>query len=85
MSLHGVGIMEYGRNQMTMLDVHVLEPISLLLAVQLIKQGLFQVHAFDIQNHGQTFIVALVAQHVKHVSPGIVNIDLLVNDIRRRS
>jgi hypothetical protein len=77
--------MENSRDKMTMFNVHVLEPVSLLLAVQLIKQGLFQVHPLDIQNHDQTFIVALVAQHVKHVSSGIVNVNFLVNDIRRCS
>ena len=53
---------------MTMLNVHVLKPVPLLLAVQLVKQGLFQVYSFDIQNHDETFVIALVAEHMEHVS-----------------
>ena len=82
MSLDCVCVVEHSGHQMPMLDVHVLKSVSLLLPVQLIKQGLLQVNSLDIQNHDETLVVALVAKHMKHVSARIIHIDLLVNDIR---
>jgi hypothetical protein len=40
MAFHGVGIVEHGGHQVTMLNVHILEPVSLLLTVQLVEQSL---------------------------------------------
>lgn len=81
MSLDSVGVMEDGRDQMAMLYVHVFEPVPLLLTVQLIEQGLFEIDPLNIQNHSQALVVALVAKHVEHVSTSVVNVDLLMNHI----
>lgn len=40
MTLDSICIMEDCGDQMTMLDVHVFKPISLLLTVQLVEQSL---------------------------------------------
>lgn len=85
MALHGVSIVEDRGHQVPVLDVHVLEPVTLLLTVQLVEQGLLQVDPLDIQNHDETLIVALVAEHVEHVPPRVVHVHLLMNDIRGRA
>ena len=81
MALHGVGVVEDRGHQVPVLDVHVLEPVTLLLTVQLVEQGLLQVDPLDIQNHDETLVVALVAEHVEHVPPRVVHVHLLMNDI----
>jgi hypothetical protein len=81
MSLDGVSIVEHCGHQMPMLDVHVLEPVSLLFTVQLIEQGLFQVNPLNIQNHDETLIVALLAEQVEHIPSCIVHVHLLMDDI----
>jgi hypothetical protein len=52
--------MENGGHQMTMLDVHVLEAIALLLSVELVKEGLLEVDALDVEDLNKTLVVALV-------------------------
>jgi len=61
MPLYSVCVMKYCGYQMTMFDVHVFESVSLLLSVQLISQGLPQVHPFNVEHHDQALIVTLVA------------------------
>jgi len=81
MSFDSIGIVEHGGDQVTMLDIHVFKSVPLLLTVQLIKQGLFQIDPLNIQNHSQTLVVPLVAQHMKHISPSIIYIDFLMYHI----
>ena len=85
MALHSVGVVEDGGHQVPVLDVHVLEPVALLLTVQLVEHGLLQVDPLDIQNHDETLVVALVAQHVEQVPPRVVHVHLLMDDIRGRA
>ena len=81
MTLDSVSIVKHCGNQMPMLYVHVLEPVSLLFTVQLIEQGLLQVNPLNIQNHDETLVVALVAEQMEHISPGIVHVHFLMDDI----
>ena len=62
MSLNSVCIVKHSRNEMAMLDVHVLEPISLLLSVQLVEQSFLQIDSLNVEDLDQTLVVALIAQ-----------------------
>ena len=62
MSLNSVCIVKNSRNEMAMLDVHVLEPISLLLSVQLVEQSFLQIDSLNVEDLDQTLVVALIAQ-----------------------
>jgi len=57
-----VGIVEDGGDQMAVLDVHVLEPVSLLLPVELIEQCLLKVDPLNVKNLNEALVVALVAE-----------------------
>lgn len=82
MSLDGLGIVEHSGHQVPVLDVHVFEPVPLLLAVQLIEQGLLQVYTFDVQDLNQTLVVTLVSKEMEHGATGIAHVQLLMDHIR---
>jgi len=80
-ALDGVCIVEHSRNQLSVLDVHVLEPVALLLSVKLVEQRLLQVDPFDVQHLNEALVVALVAQQMVHVAARIVHVALLMHDV----
>ncbi len=82
MSLYGLGIVEHSGHQVPVLDVHIFEPIPLLLTVQLIEQGLLQVYTFDVQDLNQTLVVTLVSKKMEHGATGIAHVQLLMDHIR---
>ena len=83
MPLDSVSIVEHCGNQMSMLYVHVFEPVTLFLLVQRIKQGLFQVHTFNIQNHDERLVVALVAEEMEQGTTRVINVYLLMDQVCR--
>lgn len=60
--------MEDCGNQVAVLDIHILESISLLFSVKLVEECLFKVDSFDVQNGNEAFVVSLVAQLMVEVA-----------------
>lgn len=79
--LHGVCIVENRRNQVAMLYIHVFKPITLLFSIELIKQGLLQVDALDVQNLDEALIVSLVGKQVEHRATLVAHVDLITCDL----
>ena len=80
MSLHSICIMEYILGEMTMLDIHVLEPVFILLTEKLIEQDLLQVHSFNVQKSNHTVEVSFETEVMICISAEIVYIDLLFDN-----
>jgi hypothetical protein len=70
---------------MPVLNVHVFKTITLLLSVQLVKQGFLQIHTLDVQYLDQTLVVALVGKQVVHRAALVTQVDLAVDDLRGRA
>ncbi len=66
---------------MTVFDVHVLEPVTLLLLVQLVEESLLAVDALDVDDGDETLITAAVAHHVVHVATELVDVDFLHDSV----
>ena len=81
--LHRLRIMEDRARQVTMLDVHVLESISVLLSQKLIEQGLLQVHSLDVEESYHAVEITSITYHMITISALVINIDLLMNHILR--
>jgi len=84
-SLQRISVMEDRARQVTVLDVHVLESVSVFLLQELIEKRFLQVYSFDIEQGDEAVIVTLGQDGMEHVSPLVVNIDLLVNHVLRCS
>lgn len=55
-----------------MLDVHVLESISILLTQKLIEQCFLEVNSLDVKEGGHAVHMASVADHMVNVSPFVI-------------
>jgi hypothetical protein len=84
-SLQRISVMEDRARQVTVLDVHVLESVSVFLLQELIEKRFLQVYSFDIEQGDEAVIVTLGQDGMEHVSSLVVNIDLLVNHVLRCS
>ena len=82
-SFHSFCIMENSGCKFTMLDVHILESVSIFLAQKLIEQGLFQINSFDVEDSNHAFEIASETHIVVSVSVLVIDIDLLVDNILR--
>ena len=68
-----------------MLDVHILEPVAILLDQELVKEDLLEVHALNIEHCHEAVNVALEAHHVVAVPLLPVHVYILVDDRLRRA
>jgi hypothetical protein len=84
-SLQRISVMEDRARQVTVLDVHVLESVSVFLLQELIEKRFLEVYSFDIEQGDEAVIVTLGQDGMEHVSPLVINIDLLVDDVLRCS
>ena len=67
---------------MAVLDVHVFEPVSLFLPVELVQECLLEVDSLDVEDLHEALVVALVAQQVEQGSPAVVLVQLLMDNVR---
>jgi hypothetical protein len=77
MSLYGLSVMEDIFGQVAVLDVHVLEPVGVLFAEQLVEENLLKIDPLDVQEGDHAIKVSLEAQVVVSIPPKVVNIDFL--------
>ena len=63
-----------------MLDIHIFEPVSVLLGKKLIKQNLLEINPLNIQESNNAIEVALEAHIVICISTLVVHVDLLLDD-----
>lgn len=63
-----------------MLDIHILEPVSVFLSQKLIKEDLFEIDSLDIEERNHTVKVSLEADIMVGIPMDIINIDLLLDD-----
>jgi len=68
-----------------MLDVHVLESVSILLSQELIEQGLLQVYPFDVEQSCHAVHVSPIADHMVNIPALVVEVDLLMDYVLRRA
>ena len=80
MSLYSISIMENIFGQLTVLDIHILEPVSVFLSQKLIKEDLFEIDSLDIEERNHTVKVSLEADIMVGIPMDIINIDLLLDD-----
>ena len=66
-----------------MLDVHVLESVSILLSQELVEQGLLQVYPFDVEQRRHAVHMSSIANHMVHIPALVVEVDLLMDNILR--
>ena len=59
--------------------------MMVLHAQQLIKQGLLQVHALQVEHGDATLEIAAIAQLMVQITAIVVKIDLLHDNVLRRS
>ena len=85
MSLQRIGVVEDRARQVTMLDVHVLKSISVFLLQKLVKKRFLEVYSFDIKQSNKAVIITPRQDGMEHVSPFVIDIDLLMNNVLRRT
>jgi hypothetical protein len=82
-SLQRIGVMEYRARQVAVLDVHILESVSVFLLQELIKKRFLEVYSFDIEQSYEAVVITLGQDRMKHVSSFIIDINFLMNDVLR--
>lgn len=83
MSLQRIGVMEYRARQVAVLDVHILESVSVFLLQELIKKRFLEVYSFDIEQSYEAVVITLGQDGMEHVSSFIIDINFLMNDVLR--
>lgn len=83
MSLQRIGVMEYRARQVAVLDVHILESVSVFLLQELIKKRFLEVYSFDIKQSYEAVVITLGQDGMEHVSSFIIDINFLMNDVLR--
>lgn len=83
MSLQRIGVMEYRARQVAVLDVHILESVSVFLLQELIEKRFLEVYSFDIEQSYEAVVITLGQDRMKHVSSFIIDINFLMNDVLR--
>lgn len=83
MSLQRIGVMEYRARQVAVLDVHILESVSVFLLQELIKKRFLEVYSFDIEQSYEAVVITLGQDRMEHVSSFIIDINFLMNDVLR--
>jgi hypothetical protein len=82
-SLQRIGVMEYRARQVAVLDVHILESVSVFLLQELIKKRFLEVYSFDIEQSYEAVVITLGQDRMEHVSSFIIDINFLMNDVLR--
>jgi hypothetical protein len=82
-SLQRIGVMEYRARQVAVLDVHILESVSVFLLQELIEKRFLEVYSFDIEQSYEAVVITLGQDGMEHVSSLVININFLVNDVLR--
>jgi hypothetical protein len=82
-SLQRIGVMEYRARQVAVLDVHILESVSVFLLQELIKKRFLEVYSFDIKQSYEAVVITLGQDGMEHVSSFIIDINFLMNDVLR--
>jgi hypothetical protein len=82
-SLQRIGVMEYRARQVAVLDVHILESVSVFLLQELIEKRFLEVYSFDIEQSYEAVVITLGQDRMKHVSSFIIDINFLMNDVLR--
>jgi hypothetical protein len=82
-SLQRIGVMEYRARQVAVLDVHILESVSVFLLQELIKKRFLEVYSFDIEQSYEAVVITLGQDGMEHVSSFIIDINFLMNDVLR--
>jgi hypothetical protein len=75
--------MEYRARQVAVLDVHILESVSVFLLQELIKKRFLEVYSFDIEQSYEAVVITLGQDRMEHVSSFIIDINFLMNDVLR--
>lgn len=75
--------MEYRARQVAVLDVHILESVSVFLLQELIKKRFLEVYSFDIEQSYEAVVITLGQDGMEHVSSFIIDINFLMNDVLR--
>jgi hypothetical protein len=75
--------MEYRARQVAVLDVHILESVSVFLLQELIKKRFLEVYSFDIKQSYEAVVITLGQDGMEHVSSFIIDINFLMNDVLR--
>jgi hypothetical protein len=82
-SLQRIGVMEYRARQVAVLDVHILESVSVFLLQELIKKRFLEVYSFDIEQSYEAVVITLGQDGMEHVSSLVIDINFLMNDVLR--
>lgn len=82
---HSLGIVKDRSSQLAVLNIHILEPVSVFGGKQLVKEDLFEEYALNVEHGNHAVIVALVTHHVVAVTLLLVHVDVLVYHCLGRS
>lgn len=85
MPLQRIGVVEYRARQVAVLDIHILKSVSVFLLQQLIKKRFLEVYSFDIEQSYEAVVITFGQDGMEHVSPLVIDIDFLMNDVLRRT
>lgn len=81
MSLECASIVVDTSCKLTVLNVHILESVSVLLDQKLVEESLLQVYSFNIQQLNKYVVVTAVENSMEGVSSLVVHIELLMDDV----
>ena len=85
MPLQRIGVVEYRARQVAVLDIHILESVSVFLLQELIEKRFLEVYSFDIEQSYEALVITFGQDGVEHIPPLVINVDLLMNDVLRRA
>ena len=85
MPLQRIGVVEYRTRQVAVLDIHILESVSVFLLQQLIEKRFLEVYSFDIEQSYEALVITFGQDGVEHISPLVIDVNLLMNEVLRRA